>query len=188
MVICPNLFIIVSRITLPTYFRLGLVLLFFGLAAPVVPSLLGTVAAQFDGPPNTPEEYAEQYNWRIAQEYLNGIYIPATIPDAIEELNQLTEADSRRKFAALPEQQAYRRLFHSLRLWIINNWGFNGGSRFTLPFHDLGLKHPDDLAELVIISWHRSLNDRPLELKEQLERILENRRATWQSQRENGGG
>lgn len=143
-----------------------------------------TLSAQFDGPPDTPEEYAKQYQWRIAQETLNGVYIPANLNEALTELNRLTDEESRKSFASLPEEQAFRRLFHSLRLWIINKWGLNGGSRLSYLFHDLKLKHPDDLAELIIVSWHRQLNDRPINMKESVERILEARRAAWEASKE----
>lgn len=143
-----------------------------------------SLVAQFDGPPNTLEEYQEQYNWRITQEKLNGVYIPANLDEAIAELDRLTDEDSRKKFAQLPEDQAYRRLYHSLRLWVINNWGLNGGSRLGYLFHDFGLKHPDDLAELIIISWHRHLNQKELDLKSTIERILEARTAIWKASKE----
>lgn len=140
-----------------------------------------SLVAQFDGPPDTPEEYQKQYNWRIAQEKLNGVYIPANMAEAMSELNRLTDEESRAKFAAWPEDQVFRRLFPSLRLWMINKWGFNGGSRLSFLFHEMGLRHPDDLAELIIVSWHRELNGRDLNLKESIERILKARKAEWQA-------
>lgn len=162
------------------YYRSSIILLSFFLIAPLF--------AQFDGPPNTPEEYRKQYQWRIAQEELNGVYIPANLDQALEELDRLTDEDSKISFAALPEDQAYRRLFHSLRLWIISKWGFDGGSRLTYLFHSLKLTHPDDLAELIIVSWHRKLNDKPIEMKASIERILEARKSTWQQLQEKNGG
>lgn len=134
---------------------------------------------QFSGPPNNAEEYREQYEWRIKQERLFGVYVPRGLDEAIARLDELTDEDSRQKFAALPEERAYRRLYHSLRLWIIENWGFNGGSRLSHVFSPFQIAHPDDLAELIIVSWHRHLNGKDRNLKELVEGIRERRKAIW---------
>ncbi|MEM7571569.1 MAG: DUF6794 domain-containing protein [Bacteroidota bacterium] len=140
-----------------------------------------SLAAQFSGPPNNPQEYEEQYNWRIRQTRLNGVYIPKDLPEAITELNRLTDQESRERFATLPEEDCYHELFHSLGRWIRRNWGFNGGSRLSAALAPLGLRHPDDLAQLVIVVWHRSLNDQPHSLRGIVERIKEERQAAFEA-------
>lgn len=146
--------------------------------------LLGglSIQAQFASPPNNPQEFEEQYQWRIRQETLKGVYIPKSLEDALDELSRLTDASSREKFASLPEEQAYRRLYHSLRLWIVTNWGLNGGSRLGHLFRPLKVRHPDDIAQVIIISWHRKLNGIKSELKPLVEEVLDRRKAIWEAE------
>lgn len=137
--------------------------------------------AQFSGPPNNAEEYAQQHAWRIRQSRLNGVYIPKDLPEAIIELNRLTDAESRNRFAGLPEEVCYRELFHSLGRWIRRNWGFSGGSRLSEALAPLGLRHPDDLAQLIIMVWHRDLNGRSHDLPSIVERVKEERKAAFEA-------
>lgn len=141
-----------------------------------------TLFAQFSAPPNNRAEYEKQYQWRVKQERLFGIYIPKSLDEAMLEMDRLTDEPSKKKFAALPEDQAFRKLFHSLRPWIIQNWGLEGGSRFSRLFEPLQLRHPDDVAELVMISWHRHLHSKDRDFKTLVEQIREKRLAIWQAQ------
>ena len=50
--------------------------------------------------------------------------------------------------------------------WIIHNWGLYDGSRLTKYMNELGIFDPDDMAGFLIIAYHRSLNKKPLEIKE----------------------
>jgi len=146
----------------------------------------GLTAQAPSGPPNNPQEYEEQYQWRIRQERLNGVYIPKSLEDALAELDRLTSKESQATFRAMPEDQVYRRLFNSLRLWIVHNWGLNGGSRLGHLFRPLQLRHPDDIAQVIIIAWHRKHNGKDIELKELVERVREDRRSVWEARKEGG--
>ncbi len=103
------------------------------------------------------------------------------------EMDRLTDQVSKEKFAGLPEEQAFRKLYHSLRLWIIQNWGLEGGSRFTRLFEPLRLKHPDDIAELVIIAWHRHLHQKDRDFKNLVNSLREKRKGIWEAQKAKGG-
>jgi hypothetical protein len=133
------------------------------------------LSAQFTDPPSTPEEYRQQYAWRIRQEKLNGVYIPRDIQDAFAQLDRKIDGTSKIKFAALPEEQAFRRLFHSFGRWIIRNWGLYEGSRYGDYLKQAGLTHPEDMAEFTIVSYHRRLNERPLAGRELRDDILRRR-------------
>lgn len=138
-----------------------------------------TLPAQFSGPPNNAEEYEEQYRWRIRQTRLQGVYIPKDLPDALQELTRLSDESSRTSFKLAPEADIYRELFHGLGRWIRKNWGFNGGSRLTEALKPLGISHPDDLAQLIVVVWHRELNGKPHELRTLVETIQEKRKALY---------
>lgn len=138
-----------------------------------------TLSAQFDGPPNNAAEYEEQYQWRIRQTRLQGVYIPKDLPEAIRELSRLSDAESQRSFSSAPEEDIYRELFHGLGRWIRRNWGFNGGSRLTVALEPLGINHPDDLAQLIVVVWHRELNGKSHDLPELVDSIKEKRRQLY---------
>lgn len=148
--------------------------------------LLGSnlLTAQFSGPPNNQAEYQKQYQWRVKQERLYGIYIPKSLDEAMLEMDRLTDEVSKKKFAALPEEVAFRKLFHSLRPWIVQNWGLEGGSRFSRLFEPLQLRHPDDIAELVVVSWHRHLHSKDRDFKALVEQIRQKRQEIWQKQQD----
>ncbi len=137
--------------------------------------VFSSLSAQLTGPPSTPEEYRQQYAWRIRQEKLNGVYIPRDIQDAFAELDRKIDAASKAKFAALPEERAFRRLFHSFGRWIIRNWGLYEGSRYSDYLKQAGLTHPEDMAEFTIVSYHRRLNERPLGGKDLRDAIVQRR-------------
>lgn len=53
-------------------------------------------------------------------------------------------------------------------MWLRNNWQLWGGSRLSKYFNDLGIFHPDDMSEIILVSYHRHLSNRQIELEEQI--------------------
>ena len=138
------------------------------------------------GPPETREQYEKAYERRVRQEQLYGVYIPKDLADAFNELNKKIDADSELKFKNAPEEIVADRLFFSLGRWIIHNWGFYGGSRFSAYLKTLGLSHPDDMARFVILTYHRNLNRVPLEVKPLLESLIAARKQSVEERRRRG--
>ena len=137
-------------------------------------------------PAETRAEYEKRYERRIQQEQLYGVYIPRDIGDAFNELNKKIDAPSKAKFKALSEADAVRKLYFSFGRWLSHNWSFYEGSRFSHYLRGLGLTHPDDMIEFVIITYHRSLHKKPLDVKPLLERILAARKAEFDARRRGG--
>lgn len=113
----------------------------------------------------------ERYEWRLRQTKLNGIYIPKDLNDVFVQLNELIEFASQEKFKRAAEDTVMHKLHFSLGKWMMVNWGFYEGSRLTAYLNNIGLFHPDDMARFLIVSYHRTLNQRPLEVKEQIESL-----------------
>jgi hypothetical protein len=109
------------------------------------------------------DAYEEKYQWRLRQEILYGVYIPKDVNEAFLELNKKMDEASKTKFRAMTEQEAASKLLFN---WITHNWGLYDGSRLTKYMNDLGIFAPDDMAGFLIIAYHRSLNKKPLEIKE----------------------
>ena len=116
-------------------------------------------------PPATEDEFEKAYQKRIQKEYLNGVYIPKDLADSFIQLNRLTDDESKKKFKEMSENDAATKLHFSLGRWMIYNWSFYEGSRFSYYLKNLGISHPDDMAQFVIITYHRNLNKNKLEVK-----------------------
>ncbi len=121
--------------------------------------------SQLGGPPSSKAEYEKAYKRRIAQEYLNGVYIPKNLTDVFYHLNKLTQEEDIKKFKAATEEEVEVKLFPSLGRWMIHNWGFYSGSRLSHYLKSVGLTHPEDMARFLMVTYHRSLNDKPLDVK-----------------------
>lgn len=137
-------------------------------------------------PPETPEEFQEAYEWRIRQETLYGVYIPKDLTDAFIQLNKLIDEESRTKFKAVSEEEAVHTLYFSFGRWIIHNWGFYGGSRLSHFLKGLGLSHPEDMAQFIIITYHRNLNRQSLDVKPLLEGFQQARKDEAEARRKKG--
>ena len=131
-------------------------------------------------------QYEKAYQKRISKEYINRVYIPIDLADAFNQLNGLIDDNSKKKFLAVGEMEAARKLHFSLGRWIIHNWGFYEGSRFSHYLKGLGLTYPDDMARFVIIMYHRNLNKSKLEVKQLLEAMLKDREEEHQARLKQG--
>lgn len=137
-------------------------------------------------PPTSKAEYEKEYERRIQQDVLSGIYIPKDLTDAFIQLNKLVDEESKMSFKSMPEDTAAHKLFFSFGRWITYNWGFYGGSRLSHHIRELGVTHPEDMAQFIIIAYHRNLNRNPLNIKELVERFQEKQRAEHLKKLEEG--
>lgn len=118
--------------------------------------------------PDFEKKFEDQYERNIKKERINGYYIPMDLQDALEELEQKSEPGSLVKFKEAPEDTIRRKLHFGLGRWISNKWNFYEGSRFSHHLKEMGLDHPDDMTQFVIVSFHRQLNGLPLKVDEQV--------------------
>ncbi len=56
---------------------------------------------------------------------------------------------------------------HGLGTWIRNNWGLWEGSRLSVWFQKKGIEHPDIMSGIILTSFWRHLNGKPIGLEEQ---------------------
>ena len=132
------------------------------------------------------QQYELEYQKRIKKEYLNRVYIPADLSEAFIQLNGLIDAESKKKFLSVSENEAARKLHFSLGRWIMHNWGFYEGSRFSHYLKQLGITYPDDMARFVIITYHRNLSKTKLDVKPLIEGFVANREKEFQEQLQQG--
>jgi hypothetical protein len=131
----------------------------------------------------TPEEFEANYAKRIKMEMINGVYIPADLEDAFSELNRLSDPAGLIQFKAAPEDSIRRKLHFGLGRWILVNWGLEEGSRIAHYMKQRGVSHPDDMVEVIIITWHRRLNQQPLKFEDEVA-MIEKRQAEEKAKRD----
>lgn len=96
-----------------------------------------------------------------------GVYIPTDLEDCFKELKKMLPAELVEKMKSGPEKEMIK-YHHGLGTWLRNNWGLWGGSRLREYFKKLGLAHPDDMSSVVLNSFWRHLNNKPLKVDEQV--------------------
>lgn len=121
-------------------------------------------------------EFNKQYEKNIKKERLFGVYIPRDMEDAFVELERLSDKVSIDKFRSADEDDVATKLHFGLGNWMIVNWRFYEGSRFSHYLKLMGVSHPDDMAQFTIVSWHRKLNGKPLEMEERAQRYRDLRK------------
>ncbi len=136
-------------------------------------SLLLVGATQAQPLSQKPEDI---YRWRVKQDKLAGIYIPKDLAECFIELDKKVSKGSKAKFKSIDEMTAMTKLHYSLGRWIWYNWGFYEGSRLSVYLNKVGVKHPEDMADFIVVAYHRHLNKTPLEGKELVE-FFKKRRA-----------
>ena len=109
------------------------------------------------------------YAERIQMEEIDGVYIPANIGDAFDELERLSSPADLEKYKMADEETVRTKLHFGLGRWMIHNWGFYDGSRLSHYLKEMGLEHPDDMAKFLLVSFHRHLNEKPLDIEEQID-------------------
>ena len=116
----------------------------------------------------TEAEIEANYNKRIKEEMLFGVYIPADLEDAYRELERLSDPQGLVEFKTAPEDSIRRKLHFGFGRWILSNWGLEEGSRISHHLKEKGVSVPDDMVRIIIVTWHRRLNGKPAKLEEEL--------------------
>lgn len=95
------------------------------------------------------------------------IYIPTNLEDAFSELKKMLHPELLREIKEGTEQNMIQ---HHMGLgrWMRNNWGLWGGSRLGKYFNGIGIFHPDDMSGIILDSFWRHLNSKPIELEKQV--------------------
>lgn len=139
-----------------------------------------------EGPANNEAEFQARYQERITKDRLHGIYIPRNLEDACQQLNKNISEESRAKIKAIPEDTVAQLLHDRLGRWMITNWCFYEGSRFSHYLRSAGVSYPDDMADFVIIAYHRHLHGKPIEIKELAISYREKRKQAYQEELKSG--
>lgn len=139
-----------------------------------------------EGPPQTEAEFEKQYQERIRKDKLNGIYIPKNLDDALLQLDKLISPESQAKIKTIPEDSVCWALHARLGQWMMLNWGFYGGSRLSFYLRSAGITYPDDMADFILLCYHRRLNAKPYTIKEFAVQFRQKRKAAFENEKKQG--
>ena len=144
------------------------------------------VFAQLEGPPGDEKEFEKQYQERIKKDRLNNVYIPKNLDDAMLQLDKIISAESQAKIKAIPEDSVCQALHNRFGQWMILNWGFYGGSRLSHYLRSAGVSYPDDMADFLMLAYHRKLNGKSIEIKELATYFREKRKKEFEAEKKKG--
>lgn len=139
-----------------------------------------------DTPAFTESEINKAYQERIKKDRIGGIYIPKNLDDALAELDKKIEPASRLKIKALPEDSVCAVLHFRLGQWMITGWSFYEGSRISHYLKSAGVTYPDDMADFLLIAYHRKLNGIPVNIRDLATEFKNKRKKEHQDRIKNG--
>jgi hypothetical protein len=116
------------------------------------------------------------------QNYLDGHYIPEDLDDCFAELERILGSEDITKLKNTAEDKLHR-YHYSIGKSLRNKWGLWKGSRLSEWFQEKGINHPDDMSDIIIVSYWRHLNSRPVRLNEQIEYYKAYRKQKEQSEK-----
>ena len=102
-----------------------------------------------------------------AKQLQEEIYIPQDLDDCFVQLKKLLKSEDIEKMRGGTEEDMNQYHF-GLGMWMRNTWGLWGGSRLAKWFNAQGIKHPDDMSGIILDSFWRYLNKKPIKLDKQI--------------------
>lgn len=93
--------------------------------------------------------------------------VPNTMLQAFSALDKQLGPQKREAFKNTPEAEAVANADMSLGIYMRNVWFRSGHSRLADKLHALGAQSFDDASAVVLASYWRHLNGRPLEIEKQ---------------------
>lgn len=95
--------------------------------------------------------------------------MPRNVDEAIKFFEKQWTEKQKQDFKNKPETGAVTELHFSVGLWIRNNWIYGERDKaLSEYFLKLGIHAPDDMSSIILISLHRRLNNKPIDLNEQV--------------------
>lgn len=109
----------------------------------------------------------------------NDIYIPENLDDCFVQLKKLLKPEDIDKMKAGTEDDMTQYHF-GLGMGMRNGWELWGGSRLAKWFNAQGITHPDDMSGIILDSFWRHLNEKPINLEQQVKYYQD----YWKKQKE----
>ena len=120
---------------------------------------------------------ADQWRlWKNRRAYnKNRKNAPGTLDEAIQRLHNDIESGKMpdgKDWLASPEDEAMSNVHHGFGMWLRNNWGM-WDKKSPLHLHFVNIHqiwHADDMSGIILTTFHRRANERPVKIHEQIEK------------------
>ena len=76
-------------------------------------------------------------------------------------------------FMTASESEVLIESHHGLGSWIRDNWGLKENGKLFKYFNKLGLRHPDDMSSIIMVSYHRQRLGETIRLDEQVKESID---------------
>lgn len=133
-------------------------------------------------PLNPPESFRlrppKDTKVRLDAKEEKAVYIPRDLDDCFSELNKMLSKEDVARMKAGPEDEITSYYFSSsngnvevverLNRWLYDRWQLYTASRLGKWFEERGLHDSSDMAEIICASFWRHLNNKPIQLEEQI--------------------
>jgi len=94
-------------------------------------------------------------------------YIPKDLDDCIKTLTEMLIDEDYLAFKNGTEKDMYKQ-HHFLGTHLRNEWGLWFETRLAKWFNAKGIHHADDMSGIILTSFWREINSKPIELDEQI--------------------
>jgi hypothetical protein len=113
--------------------------------------------------------YDKVYHMNLIKEpnHHKNIYIPRDLNDAFNKLEKMIYPQVLEEFKKVKPGENSTYCF-KLGLWIRTNWGLWEKSRLARYFNKLEIHHPDDMSQILLDTFWRYLNGKPIELETEI--------------------
>jgi hypothetical protein len=100
-------------------------------------------------------------------------YKPLNLEEAIIQLDKMFSDTAKIKISKMGEKEFVGKNQHSsgLGMWIRNEWGLWKGKELAKYFYSNGIYQAEDMSGVILVSYHRKLTRREIDLKGQVNEI-----------------
>ncbi len=156
------------------------------ICAAILICMLGSLAPGMLAAQSIGDEVYETipYEKRITLTYIDEVYIPADLNDAIAVLDKKMEQAARDRFAALTEADAATKPYFSFGKWMNINWSLEEGSRLSHYFRSRGVGKTEDMIRILMTAYHRHLRNVPVAEQELIDKYKALRRSEYEAYQE----
>jgi hypothetical protein len=95
-------------------------------------------------------------------------YKPKNLNESIIQLNKIHNDSIKNEIRNMTEKEFTGNSHFGLGMWIRNNWKLWKKSELSKSFNEIVIYHPDDMSGIILTSYYRNLNEKPIELDEQV--------------------
>lgn len=101
-------------------------------------------------------------------------YKPLNLKGAIQYLDCLWSESDKNNFKNKPEEDAVTEMHFGAGMGIRNAWElWNSEASLSKYFQEIGVSHPDDMSSIILTSFHRFLNEKEIDLENQVKKSVE---------------